>query len=293
VTVVVELMARFDEETNINWAARLEQVGAHVVYGVVGHKTHCKMALVVRREINKNGTRRLKRYAHLGTGNYHPRTARSYTDFGLFTADEAICEDVHQVFQQLTGLGHAKDLSRLWQAPFTMHARMLAAIKFEIAEARAGRPAHIMAKMNSLLEPEVIKQLYLASQAGVRIDLIVRGVCALRPGVPGLSENITVRSIIGRFLEHSRIFYFHAGGKEVVLLSSADWMDRNFFRRIELAFPVQDEKLKARVVTEGLRVHLRDNVLAWLMDGNGRYVRRRAGAARYEGQHKLIEQLSN
>jgi polyphosphate kinase len=293
VTVVVELMARFDEETNINWAARLEQVGAHVVYGVVGHKTHCKMALVVRREINKNGTRRLKRYAHLGTGNYHPRTARSYTDFGLFTADEAICEDVHQVFQQLTGLGRAKDLNRLWQAPFTMHARMLAAIKFEIAEARAGRTAHIMAKMNSLLEPEVIKQLYLASQAGVRIDLIVRGVCALRPGVAGLSENITVRSIIGRFLEHSRIFYFHAGGEEVVLLSSADWMDRNFFRRIELAFPVQDAKLKARVVTEGLRVHLRDNVLAWLMDGTGRYVRRRAGSARYDGQQKLIDQLAS
>jgi polyphosphate kinase len=291
VTVVVELMARFDEETNINWAARLEQVGAHVVYGVVGHKTHAKMALVVRREISKNGVRKLRSYAHLGTGNYHPRTARLYTDFGLFTANEAICEDVHHVFQQLTGLGQEKQLKVLWQAPFVLHRGVLEAIRFEAAEARAGRRAHIMAKMNSLLEPEVIAALYEASQLGVRIDLIVRGVCALRPGVAGLSENITVRSIIGRFLEHSRIFYFYAGGKENVMLSSADWMDRNFFRRVELAFPILDAKLKARVINEGLKVHLRDNVLAWLMDGSGRYVRRRARSAPYDGQQHLLDQL--
>jgi polyphosphate kinase len=292
VTVVVELMARFDEETNINWAARLEQVGAHVVFGVVGHKTHAKMALVVRREIAKNGVRKLRRYAHLGTGNYHPRTARLYTDFGLFTANEAICEDVHHVFQQLTGLGREKPLHHLWQAPFALHQGILGAIDKEIVEARAGRRAHIMAKMNSLLEPEVIRALYSASQAGVRIDLIVRGVCALRPGVPGLSENITVRSIIGRFLEHSRIFYFHAGGEELVLLSSADWMDRNFFRRVELAFPILDAKLKARVINEGLRIHLRDNVLSWLMDSTGRYVRRRSRSVQYDGQKHLVDQLA-
>ena len=291
VTVVVELMARFDEETNINWAARLEQVGAHVVYGVVGHKTHAKMALVVRREIAKNGVRRLRRYVHLGTGNYHPRTARLYTDFGLFTAHEGICEDVHHVFQQLTGLGREKPLNYMWQAPFALHRGILDAIEHEIVEARAGRRAHIMAKMNSLLEPEVISALYSASQAGVRIDLMVRGVCALRPGVPGLSENITVRSIIGRFLEHSRIFYFHAAGEELVLLSSADWMDRNFFRRVELAFPILDAKLKARVINEGLRIHLRDNVLAWLMDSTGRYVRRRARSVHYDGQQHLLDQL--
>jgi polyphosphate kinase len=291
VTVVVELMARFDEETNINWAARLEQVGAHVVYGVVGHKTHAKMSLVVRREIAKNGARKLRRYAHLGTGNYHARTARLYTDFGLFTAHEGICEDVHHVFQQLTGLGQEKQLKVLWQAPFALHRGVLDAIRAEADEARAGRRGHIMAKMNSLLEPEVISALYEASQQGVRVDLIVRGVCALRPGVPGLSENITVRSIIGRFLEHSRIFYYYAGGKENVMLSSADWMDRNFFRRVELGFPVLDAKLKARVIQEGLKVHLRDNVLSWLMDGNGRYVRRRARSVRYDGQQHLLDQL--
>jgi polyphosphate kinase len=246
VTVVVELLARFDEEANITWASRLEQVGAHVVYGVVGHKTHAKMLMVVRRE--EGG---LRRYVHLGTGNYHPRTARLYTDFGLFTCNEEVCADVNEVFVQLTGLGKASKLRHLWQSPFTLHSKVLEAIRNEIALAQAGKPAHVIAKMNALLEPETINTLYEASQAGVKVDLIVRGVCALRPGVKGLSENIRVRSIIGRFLEHTRIFYFRNGGKEDIYLASADWMDRNFFRRIEACFPILDKKLKKRVLDEG------------------------------------------
>ena len=283
VTVVVELMARFDEEANLNWASRLEEVGAHVVYGVVGHKTHAKMALVVRRETDNSDEKkphvRLRRYVHLGTGNYHPRTARLYTDFGLMTANEGICADVNAVFVQLTGLGRASRLANVWQAPFTLHAGVLAAIEQEIKIAKGGKRAHIIAKMNSLLEPQVIDALYRASKAGVRIDLIIRGVCALRPGVAGLSENIRVRSIVGRFLEHSRIFYFRngGGGHEVVMLSSADWMERNFFRRIELCFPVNDARLKRRVISEGLMPYLQDNVQAWEMDGDGGYARRQPG----------------
>jgi len=291
VTAVVELMARFDEETNINWASRLEQIGAHVVYGVVGHKTHAKMVLVVRREAAKDGTRILRRYAHLGTGNYHSGTARVYTDFGLFTADPDLCADVHEVFQQLTGLGSAKKLKCLWQSPFSLHANIVAAIRNEVANAKAGKAARIMARMNSLLEPEVIRELYAASNAGVKIDLIVRGVCTLRPGVKGLSENITVRSIVGRFLEHSRIYCFHNGGAEDVYLSSADWMDRNFFRRIEVAFPVKNARLKKRVIDEGLRVHLRDNALAWQMDSDGVYHRKRHRKSRFSGQQALLEQF--
>ena len=290
VTVVVELMARFDEETNINWAARLEEVGAHVVYGVVGHKTHAKMALVVRRE-GTGRTRRLRRYAHLGTGNYHTRTARLYTDFGLLTANESICADVHEVFSQLTGLGSAKKLNMLWQSPFTLHANVLAAIRAEAKNAKAGKRSHIIAKMNSLLEPEVIEALYAASNAGVKIDLIVRGVCALRPGVPGLSENIKVRSIVGRFLEHTRIFYFFDGGAQRVYLSSADWMERNFFRRVELCFPVLDPKLRRRVIEEGLKAHLADTRLAWQMDGEGRYTRRKRSNA-VNSQEMLLAQLA-
>ncbi len=264
VTVVVELLARFDEEANINWAARLEQVGAHVVYGVVAHKTHAKLLMVVRREEGK-----LRRYAHLGTGNYHPRTARLYTDFGLFTCNEDMCADVNEVFVQLTGLGKASQLRHLWQSPFTLHSKVLEAIRNETALANAGKRAHIIAKMNALLEPQTINALYEASQAGVRIDLVVRGVCALRPGVKGLSENIRVRSLIGRFLEHSRIFYFHRDGKDDVYLASADWMDRNFFRRIETCFPILDKKLKKRVLDEGLKINLQDNLQAWEMDLNG------------------------
>ncbi len=272
VTVVVELMARFDEEANLNWAARLEEVGAHVVYGVVGHKTHAKMALIVRREDAESG-KVLRRYVHLATGNYHPRTARLYTDFGLITSNEDLCADVAEVFKQLTGLGRAGKMKHLWQSPFTLHKRMLAAIQNEARLARDGQPARIIAKMNSLLDSQAIDELYLASQAGVKVDLIVRGVCALRPGIEGLSENIRVRSVIGRFLEHSRVFYFHNAGAEDVYLASADWMGRNFFRRIELCFPVLDPALKRRVVREGLQPYLDDNCQAWAMDADGSYAR--------------------
>ena len=309
VTVVVELMARFEEQANLNWASRLEEVGAHVVYGVVGHKTHAKMALVVRREFDDADTKtkvrskaRLRRYVHLGTGNYHPGTARLYTDFGLMTADEGICADVNDIFVQLTGLGRATKLAQVWQAPFTLHSGVMAAIEQEIKHARNGKRARIIAKMNSLVEPEVIRLLYRASNAGVLIDLIVRGMCTLRPGVAGLSENIRVRSIVGRFLEHSRIFYFRNGGagKEIVMLSSADWMERNFFRRIELCFPVKDTRLKKRVIAEGLMPYLNDNVQAWQMDENGGYLRLRpsrvshkprAAKARVSAQEDLLRLL--
>ena len=289
VTVVVELMARFDEEANINWASRLEEAGAHVVYGVVGHKTHAKLALVLRRE---DGA--LRRYAHLGTGNYHPHTAKLYEDFSMFTAASDVCADVHEVFRRLTGTGQAIELRCLLQAPFTLAAHVLAAIKREADAARAGRRAYIAAKVNALLEPSVIEALYQASQAGVRIDLIVRGVCALRPGVPGLSENIRVRSVIGRFLEHSRIYHFRADGRDEVWLASADWMGRNFHRRVEVAFPIRDRRLKARVLAEGFAVHLRDNASAWTMDSVGHYVRRRprANARAIVSQQALLEKLS-
>jgi polyphosphate kinase len=287
VTVVVELLARFDEETNINWASQLEAVGAHVVYGVVGHKCHAKMMLIVRR-VSQNGKMMLRRYVHLGTGNYHPRTARLYTDFAVMSSDQQVCEDVHHVFQQLTGIGGELRLHQLWQAPFTLHPNLIEAIRAEAENARAGKKARIVAKMNALLEPTVIIALYEASQAGVKIDLIVRGVCALKPGVEGLSENITVRSIVGRFLEHHRIFYFYAGGEEKVYLSSADWMDRNFFRRVEVAFPVNDRRLKRRVIAEGLSVFLGDNQSAWLMQSDGHYRRRRPGKSMRNAQLGLL-----
>jgi polyphosphate kinase len=288
VTVVVELLARFDEEAHINCAQRLEDEGAPVVYGVVGYKTHAKMALVVRREDDT-----LRRYAHLGTGNYHPRTARLYTDFGLFTCNEAVCADVNHVFVQLTGLGRAGKLAHLWQAPFTLHQQVLANIHAESEHARQGRGGRIVAKMNALLEPSVIEALYAASQAGVKIDLIVRGVCALRPGVPGLSDNIRVRSVIGRFLEHTRIFYFENQGDPVVYLSSADWMHRNLFRRIEVAFPVLDPKLKKRVLKEGLEPYLRDNCQSWEMADDGSYVRRERGRTKpFSAQLALLAALA-
>ncbi len=289
VTVVVELMARFDEEANINWATRLEQVGAHVVYGVVGHKTHAKMLMVVRREDGK-----LRRYVHLGTGNYHPRTARLYTDFGLFTCNEEVCADVNEVFSQLTSLGKARKLNHLWQSPFSLHSEVLRAIQNETRLARAGKHAHIIAKMNALLEPETINALYEASQAGVKVDLIVRGVCALRPGVKGLSGNIRVRSVVGRFLEHTRIFYFRNDLKHDVYLASADWMDRNFFRRIEVCFPVLDRKLKKRVIDEGLKVYLQDNRQAWDMDGEGHYRHKSTRRAAPKcAQDELLRQLAS
>jgi len=292
VTAVVELMARFDEETNISWASRLENVGAHVVFGVVGNKTHAKMCLVVRRE--KTG---LKRYVHLGTGNYHPRTARLYTDFGLFTADPMLCADAHEVFHQLTGLGKARPLRKLWQSPFTLHSQIIKAIRREVGIAKAGGRALVIAKMNSLVEPEVIEALYKASQAGVKVDLIVRGVCMLRPGIKGLSDNIRVRSVIGRFLEHSRIFYFRNNGADDLYLSSADWMDRNFFRRVEIAVPVLNRALKQRVLREGFRVHLQPSAQAWQMRPDGSYELKRprgsvgVGAAKHalSSQEQLQE----
>ena len=288
VTVVVELMARFDEEANINWAAKLEEVGAHVIYGVVGHKTHAKLALVIRRE---DGV--LRRYAHLGTGNYHARTARLYTDFGLLTADEAITADVNSLFTQITGLGKVGKLKHLWQSPFTLHSEVIAAINHEAELAASGKRAAIIAKMNALLEPQVIAALYAASQAGVKIDLIIRGVCALRPGIVGLSDNIRVRSVVGRFLEHTRIFYFRNGGDERVVLSSADWMDRNFFRRIETGFPVINPKLKKRVIAEGLKPYLRDNVQAWEMQSDGSYRRRKPRRSKhYSAQVELLGLLT-
>jgi polyphosphate kinase len=291
VTVVVELMARFDEEANINWASRLEEVGAHVIYGVVGHKTHAKMALVVRREDTPEGPA-LKRYAHLATGNYHPRTARLYTDFGLLSANEDICADVNEVFKQLTGLGRASRLRHLWVSPFTLHRRVVNAVRNEARLAKEGRPARVIAKMNALLEPELIEELYAASQAGVPIDLIVRGVCALRPGIEGLTDNIRVRSIVGRFLEHTRVFYFGNDGAGDVYLASADWMGRNFFRRIELAFPVLDPALKARVVREGLQAYLDDTAQTWLMDADGAYRRGAARRGKRPVQEDLLLQLA-
>ena len=287
VTVVLELMARFDEEANISWANRLEEAGAHVVYGVFGYKVHAKLLMLVRRE-----TDRLCRYVHLGTGNYHPRTTRFYTDFGLMTANEEIGEDVAEIFKQITGLGRASTLTHLWQAPFSLQPNVVAAIKNETEIARAGRRGRIIAKVNALLEPETIEALYEASRAGVEIDLIVRGPCALRPGVPELSENIRVRSLVGRFLEHHRIMYFRADGEDRVYLSSADWMQRNFFRRIETAFPVLDPQLKRRVIKEGLRSYLLDNTQAWEMQPNGRYRHKTPRRAAHSAQNILLAELA-
>ena len=268
VTVVVELMARFDEANNVNWAQQLENAGAHVVYGVFGYKVHAKMALVIRRE---DGV--LKRYAHLGTGNYHQGTSRIYTDFGIITDDDQITADVNTLFMEITGLGKPGCLNKLYQSPFTLHKMVINRIRQETAHAKAGKPARITAKMNSLIEPSVIDALYQASAAGVQVDLIVRGMCTLRPGVKGLSENIRVRSIIGRQLEHSRIYFFHNNGADDTFISSADWMGRNFFRRIEVATPVTTPTLKRRVIHEGLTMALDDNTHAWLMQPDGSYIR--------------------
>ena len=271
VTVIVELMARFDEEANINWADKLEQAGAQVVYGVVGLKAHAKMALVIRRESDG-----LRYYAHLGTGNYHLTTTRLYTDFGLLTTNQAIGSDVNEVFIHLTSLTKPHKLNHLWLAPFALQSEIIKAIRNEARIARSGRPGRIIAKVNALVDESVIRALYAASNDGVKIDLIVRGACTLRPGVPGLSENIKVRSIIGRFLEHSRIYYFRNELAHDVYLASADWMTRNLFRRIEVAFPVLDKALKRRVITEGLNPYLKDNSNAWELDADGQYHRRKA-----------------
>lgn len=289
VTVVVELMARFDEANNVKWAHRLEDAGAHVVYGVYGYKVHAKMALVIRREQGS-----LKHYAHLGTGNYHQGTSRLYTDFGLFTADQAIARDINSIFMEITGLGQATKLKKLYQSPFTLHKMVMDNIQRETENAQAGKPARIIAKMNSLIEPTVIEALYAASAAGVQIDLIVRGMCALRPQVPGLSDNIRVRSIIGRLLEHSRVYYFYNDGAEDVFISSADWMGRNFFNRIESCTPVQDPKLKQRLIEEGLTLALNDNRKAWQMHGDGSYTRIRPESGQTETglQRTLLQRYS-
>ena len=271
VTVVVELKARFDEEANINWADRLQRAGAQVVYGVVGLKTHAKLALVIRRE-DKG---RLRHYAHLGTGNYHPSTTRFYTDFGLLTAHPKMAAEVNEVFIHLTGLTKPKKLDFLWLAPFSLQPKIIKAIRNEARIAREGRPGRIIAKMNALVDESVIRALYAASADGVKIDLIVRGACTLRPGVPGLSDNIKVRSIIGRFLEHSRIYYFRNDLEHDIYLASADWMSRNLFRRIEVAFPILDKNLKKRVMTEGLEPYLKDNVNGWVLDSEGSYDRKK------------------
>jgi polyphosphate kinase len=289
VTVVIELRARFDEEANIGLAAMLQEAGAHVVYGIVGYKTHAKMLLIVRRE-----RLRLRHYVHLGTGNYHERTTRAYTDLGLLTCDDVIGEDVHRVFLQLTSLGRVDRLQKLLQAPFSLHQEFLQRIEREAEHARLGRPARLIAKMNALVEPKLIQALYAASRAGVQVDLVVRGICCLRPGVPGLSENIRVRSIIGRFLEHTRVYCFHNNGDEEVFCASADWMDRNFFRRVEVAFPINDKSLRHRVIRECLQPYLHDNTQAWELLSDGSY--RRISAADTEpecAQTALLRELAS
>ncbi len=274
VTVIVELRARFDEEANIELSNRLQEAGAHVMYGVVGYKTHAKMTLVVRREAGG-----MRRYCHLGTGNYHPRTARHYTDYGLFTCDDEIGQDVHELFLQLTSLTQTPKLHRLTQSPFGMHEMVLSKLAREAEHARAGRPARVIAKMNALVDAQSIEALYRASCAGVKIDLIVRGVCALRPGVPGVSENISVRSIVGRFLEHSRVFYFENGGEPDMFCASADWMERNFFRRVEVAFPIRRQDHAQRMLRD-LDFCLKDNCQAWKLHPDGRYTRISRGSER-------------
>ena len=288
VTAVIELRARFDEESNIEVANKLQQAGAIVVYGIVGYKTHAKMILVVRRE-----GRKLMRYVHLGTGNYHAGNARLYTDYGLLTANPEVAEDVHKIFQELTGMGRVLRLKQLLHAPFTLHPQLLLMIEQEAQNAAAGIQSRIIVKINALTEKHIMQALIKASQAGVRIDLIVRSVCCLRPGIPGVSENITVRSIVGRFLEHTRVFYFENGGDPKVFCSSADWMDRNLFQRVETCFPILDPSLRNRVIEEGLNTYLLDNTQAWLLQPSGEWVRAEAGdEPAYIAQQVLLKKLT-
>lgn len=287
VTVVVELRARFDEAANIAMANRLHQAGAHVLYGVVGYKTHAKMLMVVRRE-----GRRLKRYVHLGTGNYHSKTARLYTDYGLLSADRKLGEDVHRIFLQLTSLGKITRTSQLLQAPFTLHKAMLEKIAREARHAAEGGKGYLLIKVNSLVEPEVIRALYQAAAAGVEIDLIVRGICCLRPGLAGVSEHIRVRSVVGRFLEHSRVYYFANNGAPELYLSSADCMERNFFRRVEVAFPITDDSLRDRVMRE-MRLYLKDNVQAWTLNADGSYTPPSRPAKPFAAQQTLLKKLAD
>ena len=282
VLVVIELRARFDEAANIELANSLQEVGAQVVYGVVGFKTHAKMSMVIRRE-----GKSLVRYVHLGTGNYHTRTARLYTDYGLFTCDPDVTEDVQRVFKQLTTMGSAGKLKKMLQAPFTLQITMLRHIESEMAIAEAGRPARVIAKMNALIDPQVIRALYRASQAGVKVDLIVRGLCALRPGIQGVSENIRVISVIGRFLEHTRVFYFKHGGKPLMYISSADWMQRNFFDRVETCVPIEDKALRKALMRD-IKLYL-DDTAAWVLNPDGGYERRRCGGNPLIAQDRLLE----
>ena len=268
VAALVEIKARFDEENNILWARRLENAGVHVVYGLLGLKTHCKTSLVVRRE----GTR-LRRYVHLGTGNYNPTTARLYTDISFLSAREDIGVDATSLFNLLTSCTAPAEWRKMIVAPLGLHEHVLGMIEREANFARVGRPARIIAKMNSLVDPDVINALYRASRDGVQIDLIVRGICCLRPGLSGVSENIRVRSIVDRFLEHSRIFFFEAGGAREVYAGSADWMPRNFQRRVEVLFPIEQEDLKTRVVEEILEIQLQDDVKASILMPDGSYRR--------------------
>lgn len=266
VTAVIELRARFDEASNIAVANMLQDAGAVVVYGIVGYKTHAKMMLIVRREDDK-----LKRYVHLGTGNYHAGNAKAYTDYGLFTANPEICEDVHGVFMSLTGMGKSAKPHQLLHAPFSLHPTLMTLIDNEIANANAGKKAKIIIKVNALTERKLINKLYDASNAGVEIDLIIRSICCLRPQVAGLSENIRVRSIVGRFLEHTRLYYFYNNGHEKLYGASADWMDRNLFHRVEVAFPIVDKKLFRQMYDDGLINYLNDNAQAWQLDGTGEW----------------------
>ncbi len=271
VTVVIELRARFDEEENLYLANRLQEAGAVVVYGVVGYKTHAKMMLIVRKEGNQ-----YRRYVHLGTGNYHAGNARAYTDYSFMTCDDSICEDVHKVFQQLTGMGEVMRVKKLFHAPFTLHKRLIQLIDREREHADAGKPALIRMKANGLTEPKVIRALYRASQSGVKVELIIRGMCSLRPGISGVSENIEVRSIIGRFLEHTRVYYFLNGGSDEIYAGSADLMERNLLRRVETAFPVETNKIKERMKEE-LEIYVKDNTQAWVLQTDGSYVRAQPG----------------
>ncbi|MFF7106093.1 polyphosphate kinase 1 [Pseudomonas sichuanensis] len=289
VTAVIELRARFDEESNLQMASRLQAAGAVVIYGVVGFKTHAKMMLILRREQGE-----IVRYAHLGTGNYHAGNARLYTDYSLLTSDDALTEDVGKLFSQLIGMGKTLRMKKLLHAPFTLKKGMLDMIARETQFALDGKPAHIIAKFNSLTDAKIIKALYKASQSGVRIDLVVRGMCCLRPGIPGVSHNIHVRSIIGRFLEHTRVFYFLNGGEEQIYLSSADWMERNLDKRVETCFPVEGKKLLLRVKKE-LEGYLTDNTQAWTLQPDGRYVRSSPTGNQNprSAQAALLERLSN
>jgi polyphosphate kinase len=284
VTVLVEIKARFDEANNIAWARRLEESGVHVVYGLIGLKTHCKLALVVRREGEV-----IRRYVHLGTGNYNPQTARLYTDLSLFTAREEVADDVSALFNLLTGFADPPKWRRLVVAPFGMRDSVIERIDREAALARRGEPARILAKMNSLVDPAVIRALYAASQAGVEIDLLVRGICCLKPGVPGVSDRIRVRSIVDRYLEHSRIFAFGEGERRELLLSSADWMPRNFQRRIEVMVPVEDKAIKARLLEEVLGFGMRDTVKARVLETDGTQTRVPAGPEPFQSQVRLLE----